>query len=329
MLSEDAFIQAIIAEPEDDGHRLVFADWLEDRTPGDTDRAEFIRLQCAVASSGHPDRTLIPTEQIEALIAREQRLLPRQRAAWQTRLGEYGVEDLLFDRGFPEDVTMSVSNFLKYMSTIRTLSPVRGATLFHCQEAPALDTPPRPANFINLGLRDDPVAGARVSALAACPVLAYLTSLNLAFTFVGDVGASAFANCHHLANLTTLELPGSAIGEGGARALANSPRLAHLTSLDLRFNFINDAGARALANSWYLAHLTSLELEGNDVGDAVQEEISRNMAARAAIAGGKEGRISRANRLKRTLLLSVIAFGTAQASSRFREDAAPRTTEAG
>jgi uncharacterized protein (TIGR02996 family) len=40
----DAFLQAICAKPEDDTPRLVYADWLEEQ--GDTDRAEFIRVQC-------------------------------------------------------------------------------------------------------------------------------------------------------------------------------------------------------------------------------------------------------------------------------------------
>ena len=43
MINETAFLAAIVAAPKDDSLRLVYADWLEER--GDTDRAEFIRLQ--------------------------------------------------------------------------------------------------------------------------------------------------------------------------------------------------------------------------------------------------------------------------------------------
>ena len=46
------FIEAIRDAPEDDTHRLVYADWLEDH--GDSDRAEFIRVQCELA---RPPRT--------------------------------------------------------------------------------------------------------------------------------------------------------------------------------------------------------------------------------------------------------------------------------
>jgi uncharacterized protein (TIGR02996 family) len=39
-----SLLEAAKQSPEDEGPRLVLADWLEDH--GDTDRAEFIRLQC-------------------------------------------------------------------------------------------------------------------------------------------------------------------------------------------------------------------------------------------------------------------------------------------
>jgi uncharacterized protein (TIGR02996 family) len=45
-----AFLAAIHDDPENDGTRLVFADWLEEH--GDP-RAEFIRVQCALA---HQDK---------------------------------------------------------------------------------------------------------------------------------------------------------------------------------------------------------------------------------------------------------------------------------
>ena len=37
------FLEDITAHPDDDAPRLIFADWLEEK--GDSDRAEFIRVQ--------------------------------------------------------------------------------------------------------------------------------------------------------------------------------------------------------------------------------------------------------------------------------------------
>src|SRR5262245_46230214 len=48
------FLQTITESPAEDGPRLVYADWLEER--GEADRAEFIRLQCGPASPAAHDR---------------------------------------------------------------------------------------------------------------------------------------------------------------------------------------------------------------------------------------------------------------------------------
>src|ERR1700735_2152995 len=42
-MNADALLAEILATPDDDAPRLVFADWLEEH--GDIDRATFIRLQ--------------------------------------------------------------------------------------------------------------------------------------------------------------------------------------------------------------------------------------------------------------------------------------------
>jgi uncharacterized protein (TIGR02996 family) len=44
---EDAFLADIVENPDDDGVRLIYADWLEDH--GQPERAEFIRVQCELA----------------------------------------------------------------------------------------------------------------------------------------------------------------------------------------------------------------------------------------------------------------------------------------
>ena len=45
MADDDAFLRLILDAPDDDGPRLLYADWLAEH--GEPDRAEFIRLQCA------------------------------------------------------------------------------------------------------------------------------------------------------------------------------------------------------------------------------------------------------------------------------------------
>lgn len=47
MIDRQAFIQQIIENPDEDGPRLVYADWLEDEN--ESERAEFIRVQIELA----------------------------------------------------------------------------------------------------------------------------------------------------------------------------------------------------------------------------------------------------------------------------------------
>ncbi|MFL5341256.1 MAG: TIGR02996 domain-containing protein [Gemmataceae bacterium] len=74
MVDEPAFLAAILAAPDDDGPRLVYADWLEER--GDTDRSEFIRVQIELTR-----RPVDPARQ-RHLRRRESDLLKRHRDEW-------------------------------------------------------------------------------------------------------------------------------------------------------------------------------------------------------------------------------------------------------
>lgn len=81
-----AFRARICREPEDDTHRLVFADWLDER--GDAEWAELIRVQCELATANPAIVEMVkavPTRNWEAtaysrvamLLTRESTLLPR------------------------------------------------------------------------------------------------------------------------------------------------------------------------------------------------------------------------------------------------------------
>ena len=70
----EAFLQAIRESPDDDGPRLMYADWLTER--GDP-RGEFIRLQCELAQlpAGDPRRRELE-EGTEALLKVHERVIP-------------------------------------------------------------------------------------------------------------------------------------------------------------------------------------------------------------------------------------------------------------
>ena len=102
---EAAFLQTISAAPDDDLPRLVFADWLEER--GDAERAEFIRLQCELASAPDSDpmrpflvwravRLYAPYWALVALILAGSWLasINRERDKVQKKEGEAGLKKI-------------------------------------------------------------------------------------------------------------------------------------------------------------------------------------------------------------------------------------------
>src|SRR5947208_16258633 len=97
-MDDAAFERAVLESPDDDGPRLVYADWLDEQ--GDP-RGEFIRTQvesehCPAGLPRCPER-----------VAREQALLAAHGPRWQR--GLHGLAaDCRFRRGFVEDVLLSV-----------------------------------------------------------------------------------------------------------------------------------------------------------------------------------------------------------------------------
>jgi uncharacterized protein (TIGR02996 family) len=107
MTTAAGFLHAIRAEPDEDAHRLAFADWLDDQS--DADRAEFIRVQCEVARlpDDHPDRA--------GLEVRERHLLARHAVEWAAPVPPYGGWEYagdepnraVFRRGFLDAVELN------------------------------------------------------------------------------------------------------------------------------------------------------------------------------------------------------------------------------
>jgi uncharacterized protein (TIGR02996 family) len=231
MPDDEAFLRAVLADPDDDGPRLIYADWLEER--GDV-RGEFIALQCRLARLDRDDPARL------AMAARVRQLLRGHEAEWARPLR--GLADAwTFRRGFAEEVAVDARTFLAHAPALFQAAPVRRLKLLH--------------------------VGRLRRRVAACPDLARLRELDLSGNFLGPVGGQLLTSAN-LARLEVLDLDGNAMGGGGMRALTAAALPGSLVELDLSFNGLRNAGAVALAEGPSLERLRVLRLARNGIGTA-------------------------------------------------------------
>jgi hypothetical protein len=226
--------------------RLIYADWLDEQDDeGGRDRAEFIRVQCALARPAVAPRP--------ALAERQRLLRARRGDEWAGPLLRLTI-GYEFHRGFIDVVSVEAGAFPGAADALFGLAPIQ-----HLQ----LDWGDAPA-----ALR-----GRLARWLADCPHLARLRSLYLYGSRLGNAGAEALAVSPYLTGLRRLDLSHCDIGDGGVRALAALPGLDRLEALDLSSNAIGAAGIRHLAAALRKRDsgapcLRELDLRDNPLGRA-------------------------------------------------------------
>jgi uncharacterized protein (TIGR02996 family) len=258
MSAEDAFLQAICAEPEDDGPRLVYADWLDER--GDV-RGEFIRVQIELARG--------PADEAKRaeLAARERALLAAHREAWLGPLRRW-LTWAEFRRGFPEAVVLQAEQLLECAGELFRLAPIREVKLSRARAwLPQLAALPLLARIRFLDLSGDQGARTILSGdlthLTASPYLGELSGLRLRHHPFNDAGLRALARPRSFAGLESLDLSNVGLTADGVAALNDPAVFPRLTALCLRGNRLRDAGAGELAWARRAAGLRSLNLADN------------------------------------------------------------------
>ena len=250
MISEEAFRLAILDRPDDDGPRLVFADWLEEE--GDAERAELIRLQCG---AGDPQR--------------ERDLIARRGAHWAGPVLRY-VYGYSFRRGFVEEVTVEAAMFLDLGERMFNAAPIRLVRLIQARAVLGrLFQSPLLSLVRALHLTACKIGNEGAILLADCPHVAGLRTLRLGENALDDQAVEALTDSPYLSNLTSLALSNNLIGDLGARLLATCASFPHLAALDLSANQIGDAGAEALALSPHL-RLARLDMSHQFAGFATR-----------------------------------------------------------
>ncbi len=81
---EDPFIRAILASPEDESPRLIYADWLDEQ--GDDPRGEYLRIGCVLAKMSQDD------PQFDELVVRFRELHFQVDRTWRTAVARVEIE---------------------------------------------------------------------------------------------------------------------------------------------------------------------------------------------------------------------------------------------
>jgi uncharacterized protein (TIGR02996 family) len=239
MTHADAFLQDIFAHPDDDAPRLIFADWLEEQGGANSvARAEFIRVQCALATGNVPD-----CQRVE-LVRREQQILDEWGKEWVRPIHRL-VQTWEFHRGFIHRVGMVDDKFFAHAGRLFRRAPIQ-----HLSIRARMSPQSYPHFWPPLN----------IAALADNKHLRRLRALDLSGNELGSSGVRALVVSEHLTSLTTLDLSNNLIGDSGIRALAGSRLLDRLERLNLRSNDVGAGGLRALADALEKLSLASEEL---------------------------------------------------------------------
>ncbi len=258
--TERELLAAIIAHPDDDAARSVYADWLTER--GDP-RGEFITLQLGKRTA--------------AQRARADALLAKHKKAWVGRFGghkvEYGFIEKTwtkanptkweFVRGFVDWCSMKAADLARNAPALLEAEPLRRAHVTD-RDVEALIAVDEIRGLRELDFRRVRLKG-ELATLVDAPCFAKLEVLGLEMCGLGIKGMTvlAAADPARFPSLFALELGDNALGDAGLTLLAAAPILGQLRWLDLSRNKIGDAGARALASSPHVDKLEHLDMFGN------------------------------------------------------------------
>ena len=232
-----ALLAAIVAEPDADAPRLVYADWLQEH--GDEEQAEFIRNSIKLALMKPKGKTWNAlAERLEIRWGRASR--------WLAALGLEKAIPSPHHRGFPEQVTYDGPNeFFAEAAALFQFVPVRELVIkmyrgshLDDQAATRLAELPGLAQLTHLSLIDQPIRLTGCRTLFRSPHLAGLIFLNLGgCNFISDAEVMELASSPSLTNLTGLVFSHCSIGVAGLRAILESPSLRKLKELHLGYCF--------------------------------------------------------------------------------------------
>jgi uncharacterized protein (TIGR02996 family) len=240
-------LDAILAAPEDDAPRLVYADWL---LAGGDRLGELIVAQLQQARA--PDDV--------ELARRAAALVSAHRSEV---IGDLSVSKPVFRRGFVEAAEISASDLPRVSDELFVRLPLLTELVIWLERERAtakLCGSPLFARLRRLGLRYG--RGMPLDALAQNPGLGGLEHLELTSCGVDAPGCEVLAQSPHLGSLRSLELGSDRIGAAGLTKLAEAPWAPNLRRLRLWKAELGRASTTPLAA---FTALETLELGFDDL----------------------------------------------------------------
>jgi uncharacterized protein (TIGR02996 family) len=288
---ESAFLAPILAAHRDDGPRLIYADFLADSDdPADRHRAEFVRLQLALARlpDDHPRR--------RELKHRADDLLHRFLPAWTAHLRGLAT-GFTFHRGLLDTVSVDVPTFVARGEEMFRRAPVRGVKFLDAaRHVETLADCELLGRVRGLGLCGADLGNGGLNVLLRSPHLTGVESLDLSFNGLDDNAARLLGRTSALPRLRELRLNDNArLTSVGLTALAESPGLGGLELLDVSANDIGPPGIEAVVASPYLGDLHTFVAHSNPLGDggvaalAGSELLARMLAREPKLALPRSG----------------------------------------
>jgi uncharacterized protein (TIGR02996 family) len=266
MVSDEqrALWAAIRANPDDDTPRLVYADWLQEN--GEEDRAEFIRVQCALAAGSHSANAQ------QALEAEEKQLLALHREKWLAPFVKLFGSDR---RWHPTDHWFAFCGFR------------RGLVCRHALDLDPLKLLAASRDWLEPIEIERAVFGPsefyRTVLKSVCRWCGASTFTAFSVGGAGDSDINAVIASKKLRRLSTLRLWIGRVSNAGVKALAEWPHAAGLRELDLNINPISDTGAYALADSPYLTNITRLDLTETRIGPKGKKRLRERFGEKVVL----------------------------------------------
>jgi uncharacterized protein (TIGR02996 family) len=186
-------LQAIAAEPDDDTHRLVCADWVHDQ--GRPERAEFIRAQVTLAR----DPTDSPERRALAFRARE--LLDAHEAEWLGDLRKRATE-WYFRRGFVDYLSLPGSELEAMAERFATLPLRRLAVRDMAGDPGWLSVIPETTKITHLDLTANRLNLYSLQGMADWSRLPDLEHLTLQFNQLDDTAIPLLCQSRFFAGLS-------------------------------------------------------------------------------------------------------------------------------